>query len=291
MKACVHSRQCCRCIHRLRLLSNYVFFFGFLQMATAQSTIPSTSLGVSATSHSPSPQTTLSTVVSGAMSFALLASSNSSSTSTHPTPTDDAPPTTPLTTGAAASSSSDADDNSQQDRDDGLLNYYFIFLALLVILLLIGIWYVHRRKKQRKARLRNSGQNALARDLNGWNQPRRWMHGVAPWRTEGLDTHRDEGLNELGEAPPAYTKDMGTAERRASASSTLAEASDPPPEPAIPLRTLARDESDRLRIRPPGYEESIRDSLTPTSAHSRPGSVFPSTSTEDIHRSEPQSHS
>jgi hypothetical protein len=117
------------------------------------------------------------------------------------------------------------------------------------------------------------------------------MHGVAPWRTEGIGFHRDEGLNELGEAPPAYSKDMGTTERRVSASSTLAGASDPPPQPAIPLRTLARDERDRLRIRPPGYEESIRDSLTPTSTHSRPGSVLPSTSTEDIHHSESQSHS
>jgi len=95
-----------------------------------------------------------------------------------------------------------------------------------------------------------------------------------------MDVGRDEGLNELGEAPPAYSKDMGATERRVPGTSTLIGGTDPLLQPAIPLRILPRDDRDRLRIRPPGYEESIHDSLTPTSIHSRPGSVLPSPSTE-----------
>ena len=112
------------------------------------------------------------------------------------------------------------------------------------------------------------------------------MHGVAPWRTEGVEVGRDEGLNELGEAPPAYSKDMGSSERRVSGSSTLVGGADPLLQPAIPLRTVSRDGRDRLRIRPPGYEESIHGSLTPTSIPSRPGSALPSPLTEHV----PQLH-
>jgi len=256
-----------RCLHQVHLLSNLAFFLSVIPMTSfAQNTVspPTTPLST--------PSISLPTAGSDATSFALLPSFASSSTL--PITADGAPSTTPLT--QSSSSTSSADDS--EDRDDNLLNFYFIFIALFVILLLIGIWYVHRRKKQRKARLRNSGQNALARDLNGWSQPRRWMYGVAPWRTDDRLTAREEGLNELGEAPPPYIKDTQMRERRLSVGSTSA--AQLPTELAIPLRTLSRDERDRLK--PPDYESSIRESLTTSGERSRPGSLLPSLSVGNV---------
>ncbi len=216
----------------------------------------------------------LSTVGTDATSFALLASSTSSNTQSTAGPL-----TTLSSDGSVQSSSPTSNADNSDNREDNLLNFYFIFIALFVILLIIAIWFIHRRRKQQKERLRNSGQNALARDLNGWSQPRRWIHGVAPWRTDNpLNTAREEGLNELGEAPPPYIKDTQIRERRLSGGN--ASAAEIPAEPAIPLRTLSRDERNRLK--PPDYESSIRESLTPSNDRSRPGSILPSPSVEDI---------
>lgn len=269
-------KPCYRCLHQTRLLSNLALFLGVIPMASfAQTTIPPPTTPFS--TPSTSLHSALPTAGSDAASFALLPSFASSSTLS--TIVDGASPTTPLvSSGSAQSSSSTSDTDDSEDRDDNLLNFYFIFIGLFVILLVVGIWFIHRRKKQRKARLRNSGQNALARDLNGWSQPRRWMQGVAPWRMDGPLTVREEGLNELGEAPPPYIKDTQIRERRLSVGS--ASAAELHTEPAIPLRTLSRDERDRLK--PPDYEESIRDSLTPSGERSRPGSILPSTSVGDV---------
>ena len=108
------------------------------------------------------------------------------------------------------------------------------------------------------------------------------MLGVAPWRTDGpLEAAREEGLNELGEAPPPYIKDTRIGERIAPVEGTTAE--EPLVEPAIPLRALSRNEQGRLK--PPDYESSIRDSLSPFDDHSRPGSIVPSPSVEDFRAS------
>ena len=267
-------KPCYRCLHQTRLLSNLALFLGAIPMASFAQAPPTTLLPTPSTSlHSAVP-----TAGSDAISFALLSSPTSSSTL--PTTADATPPTSPLSSGGSAqSSSSTSSDSDSEHRNDDLLNFYFIFIAVFVILLLIGIWFIHRHKKRRKARLRNSGQNALARDLNGWSQPRRWIHGVAPWRTDGpLNSAREEGLNELGEAPPPYIKDTQSRERRLSVGSASAAAL--PAEPAIPLRTLSRDDRDRLK--PPDYESSIRDSLTPSGERSRPGSILPSPSVGDV---------
>ena len=269
-------KPCHRCLHRTRLLSNLALFLGLIPMSSfAQYSIsPPTASTPLLSLHS-----ALSTAGTGATSFALLPSSTSESTLSTI-----ASPTTLSSDGSGQSSSSTPNANDSQDRDDNLLNFYFIFIALFVILLLIAIWFIHRRKKQRKERLRNSGQNALARDLNGWSQPRRWIHGVAPWRTDGpLNIAREEGLNELGEAPPPYIKETQIRERRASVGN--ASAAELLAEPAIPLRTLSRDE--RHRLKPPDYESSIRDSLTPSNDRSRPGSILPSPSVEDVRTSHP----
>lgn len=99
-----------------------------------------------------------------------------------------------------------------------------------------------------KAEARSGGQHALARDIDGWVNTRRWIRGN--WRdTANGSTRREEGLNELGEAPPPYKvrEDVGTAvhERADDGNGHL----------AVPLRTLSRE--GRASLKPPGYEESI----------------------------------
>ncbi|KAF2404048.1 hypothetical protein EJ06DRAFT_471777 [Trichodelitschia bisporula] len=111
-----------------------------------------------------------------------------------------------------------------------MLNYYFVFAALLVMFMFLGAYLLHLRKKKIKERSRNSGHNALARDLDGWVGSRRWMYGN--WRQ--APPPRQEGLNELGEAPPPYKPEPGQEL------------------PQIPLQTLARDPQDRAS--PPDYE-------------------------------------
>lgn len=49
-----------------------------------------------------------------------------------------------------------------------------------------------------------SGQNALARDLEGWTSTRRFMHGRYGRNHHMSLVRREEGLDERGEAPPPY---------------------------------------------------------------------------------------
>ncbi|KAF2749858.1 hypothetical protein M011DRAFT_278682 [Sporormia fimetaria CBS 119925] len=96
----------------------------------------------------------------------------------------------------------DPDDPDRQ-RKEGVFNYYFLILAGFGCLIAIGLWWIRRRRKRRKLMLRLSGQNALAQDLDGWSNTRRWMRGF--WRAEQPAIVRpEEGLNEHGEAPPPY---------------------------------------------------------------------------------------
>lgn len=96
--------------------------------------------------------------------------------------------------------------------------------------------------------MRLSGQNALARDMEGWVNTRRRFHGA--WRSNQARAlvRREEGLNEHGEAPPPYepnddaTVTQGLAQDHASGLS-------------IPLRTYSRDQVDAGR--PPEYREAV----------------------------------
>ena len=129
------------------------------------------------------------------------------------------------------------------------------------------MWALHRRKKRAKARRISSRREALARDLDGWTGRdgnsaggngqsglvgRYWGH----WRnwSEGY-ARREEGLNERGEAPPAYSPravpEEGTqpAERRGGEDQHSTQLQ-------IPLRTLSREEVPGLK--PPEYIEMVR---------------------------------
>jgi hypothetical protein len=142
-------------------------------------------------------------------------------------------------------------DRSDHDEDESVFNYYFLFLAVLGVLVGLLLWWLHWRRKQRKARMRRSGQDALARDLEGWTGTRRFYHG-SYGRHQVSYVRRQEGLDEHGEAPPPYqsksdtTVDAPSEQAHGTASSL-----------AIPLRTLPRDEGERAR--PPGYA-AITDS-------------------------------
>jgi hypothetical protein len=138
----------------------------------------------------------------------------------------------------------DQDLSDTQTSDTKAFNYYFLMLAILVALVALLLWLIHRRRKRQRALLRQGGQQALARDLEGWRNTQRLMHGR--YRADGaVLVHRDEGLDEHGEAPPPYQpKTEGTAA-----------------DVTIPLRSLARNEVERSH--PPQYDESPQTHSSP----------------------------
>ena len=136
------------------------------------------------------------------------------------------------------------------ERNEGVFNYYFLFLAVFGVLVAVFLWWLHRRRRKRKEQMRLSGQNALARDMEGWINTRRWFHGA--WRPNQTATfiRREEGLNEDGEAPPPY-QPKGTATVTQSASQ------DPTAELPTPLRTLSREGITMSNIRLPEYRDAM----------------------------------
>jgi hypothetical protein len=154
--------------------------------------------------------------------------------------------------------------DADRQRSESVFNYYFLFLAAFGLLVVVGLWMIHKRRQKKKEQMRLSGHNALARDLDGWVNTRRWMHGA--WRPTAGFVRRDEGFNEHGEAPPPY--------HPKSADTVLVQGPDRTTQDSttgltIPLRTLARDEIERSRL--PGYEEA-----------SGPPAVRPDTATTRI---------
>lgn len=92
----------------------------------------------------------------------------------------------------------------------------------------------------------SSRQNALNQDLNGWAGSRRWIGGA--WRggigrREDRNEEREEGLNELGEAPPPYKGRPSTDTAQ--------------PGLTVPLRALDRE--GRAVVKPPDYHETLRE--------------------------------
>lgn len=229
-------------------LTQAQFNFESFASALASSTVQVGPPRSSSTTDASAALTTLLTSVS-----AGAALPNSTEFALTTTQRDSAPKTT-----ANGQISNPADD--PPDRQSGLLNYYFVFLALFILLLFLGAYLVHRRKRALKARYRNSGQNALARDLDGWTGTRRWMHGG--WRGGDGTAGRTEGLNELGEAPPPY-KPAGEGPEGAG---------NGPPQ--IPLATLSRGEAS-MPQKPPGYGEAVRESRIVVDQDDRPPTAFP----------------
>ncbi|KAI2638887.1 hypothetical protein GGS26DRAFT_543122 [Hypomontagnella submonticulosa] len=103
------------------------------------------------------------------------------------------------------------------DSDDGesgsgnIFETYPFSWVLVPIIIFVGVGTLllcYRYRRRRKLRMQY-GTNALARDLEAMgNQPRPRMTSDRRARRDGLGAgfgSREEGLNELGEAPPAYT--------------------------------------------------------------------------------------
>jgi len=165
-----------------------------------------------------------------------------SSSTGMPQATDNAP-------GANSSSSINDNDNDSDSGNTSLVNYYFVFLALILCVAGLGVFLVWRRRKRAVSHFRNSRENALARDVSAWQGDTRgegWHRRYWQGRLRSQEeVGRDEGLNELGEAPPAYAppKTREDEEREAAEGQ----------EPAVPLQTLSREEAG---LKPPEYAEA-----------------------------------
>lgn len=147
-----------------------------------------------------------------------------------------------------------------EDANTGAFKYYWLILALFGVGVALFLWWINRRRIRRKEQMRLSGQNALARDMEGWINTRRWYQSAwTPNQTRAF-IRREEGLNEHGEAPPPY---------RPKGDVTVAQ--DPVTGLSIPLRTLSREQVDAGR--PPEYRETDNedndDTIRPNTTDSR----------------------
>ncbi|KAF2830854.1 hypothetical protein CC86DRAFT_402859 [Ophiobolus disseminans] len=144
------------------------------------------------------------------------------------------------------------------DEDGTVFNYYFLFLAAFLVLFGLLGWWLHRRRKQRKAQMQQSRQHALARDLEGWAGTHRYVQGGHASHQAG-HVQRQDGLDEHGEAPPPYQPKSEVTVAHTPTGGYHHQSSSP----AVPLRTLSRNELGRGR--PPGYSATVdtHDSQSP----------------------------
>ncbi|CAO2655543.1 Nn.00g043460.m01.CDS01 [Neocucurbitaria sp. VM-36] len=132
--------------------------------------------------------------------------------------------------------------------DNGaVFNYYFLFLVMFGVLVAVLLWWLQRQKKRRKELTRLGAQDALARDMEGWTNTRRFMHGRYARNHQAAFIRREEGLDEHGEAPPPYQPKNEATEAQEPVEAAQTAAS----RVTIPLRTVAKDVIDRSR--PPAY--------------------------------------
>ncbi|CAD0112421.1 unnamed protein product [Aureobasidium uvarum] len=172
-------------------------------------------------------------------------------------------------------------DESDEGKSFGnLYQNYFAFVAVAVVVALVCACVLYRRKKRIVYQANVSRQIALTRDIEdqglranrgwGWGAlsrdyssgpaPRGQPLGVlSPWRRR----REEEGLNEAGEAPPAYKTApddndtvLETAQPASPANPTI---------PAVPRPTLARENTG---LKPPDYTETVVSSLAPGRASS-----------------------
>lgn len=131
-------------------------------------------------------------------------------------------------------------------RKEIVFNYYFLFLALFGVLVAALLWWLHRRRKQQKQLARQGGQEALARDLEGWTGTRHFFHGRYARNQDAAFIRRAEGLDEHGHAPPPYRpkRDMVMIQEPPEAARIAAD------RVSVPLRTHTGDQAESL---PPGY--------------------------------------
>lgn len=257
-----------------------LLFFTFIPMSSLAQSMTSLNPGLTPTPSTSTPATqfsgsTTASFRSMTTSFTFSPAPNSTLSSSTSTKTNDDTPQ--LFPGATSS-------NPEEERSESVFNYYFLFLAVFGVLIAVLLWWLHRRRKRRKEQMRLSGQHALARDLDGWINTRRWFHGTWRHNQTAAFVRREEGLNEHGEAPPPY---------QAKSDVTVAHTAGAPHDSisglSIPLRTLSRDDIEN--IRPPEYRETVSregtSTLRPdtaTTRTTRPGTadLQPNSSTRNL---------
>lgn len=191
----------------LRLPTVYLSIpnFVLLQLARAQNYapigIPPLASSITATSGSASSAVSLSPAALSSDAIPVAAIPTFTDSATPPVDTDDAP------------------------ANHSVLRFYFFFLAVFIIAIVILYWVLRRKRRRLYVDARRRQQDALAADLRRWSgngverPPRgtelrtgRW-HRLRPIRTQ-------EGLNECGEAPPAYVAKPEPAHSATGAAST-----------------------------------------------------------------------
>lgn len=147
---------------------------------------------------------------------------------------------------------------NEQDDDSGSGSeaYYFIFIAIFFVFVGGMLWGVNQRKRRRNAQntnVRRSAVNALERDMQNAqfdqlfaNSRRLTGEGrrSGPRSSSGAVSRprrADEGLNEVGEAPPPY-KPAGAGVGQMDGTGI-----------AIPMQTFQPDH----RNKPPEYDASV----------------------------------
>ncbi|EME83340.1 uncharacterized protein MYCFIDRAFT_81781 [Pseudocercospora fijiensis CIRAD86] len=176
--------------------------------------------------------------------FALTSAQSESATPTAPD-TNSNPFATASTHGLPSSTDKANSSNNNNDSRDvgGLAQYYFGFLVLIVIVVALGALMFWRRKKKLSMMAQHHRDHAIERDIGSWDPSRaRRRYWQGRWRS--TDVGHEEGLNEHGEAPPPYMPKPRDEENAAQA---------PTNAPAVPLRTLSRDQAG---LKPPGYGEA-----------------------------------
>ncbi|KAI9753343.1 MAG: Protein kinase [Chaenotheca gracillima] len=214
------------------------------------------------TTSASSSSTSSSALASLSSSLIPSASASASHSTSRPLPT-------PAHGGAPAPPTPD------QQRNGSIVNLYFLILAGAILLAFLAYWVVHRRKKEKQARSRNTGQRALARDIEGWVGQRRWRQGHR-WAGTDPGPRMEEGLDERGEAPPPYQPPAdasSTTELNPQSNRNTSGQAVPTDGLSIPLSTFAQPgrvpqygdgQSIPLSHLPqpglPQYEETLRSS-------------------------------
>ncbi|TGO79543.1 hypothetical protein BELL_0029g00090 [Botrytis elliptica] len=109
------------------------------------------------------------------------------------------------------SSSTDPDG---EETSSHVYNYYFVIVAVFVVIVFFLLLYITQRRKRKALLIRHNGQTALARDVQSFADfrtrfgPRRAGTGLMGMTmgSMGANRERQEGLDERGEAPPAYVE-------------------------------------------------------------------------------------
>ncbi|KAI5208107.1 hypothetical protein E4T39_01528 [Aureobasidium subglaciale] len=198
------------------------------------------------------------------------------------------PTRTPITSDAYSTptptrvySSTDTSSDEERKSFGSLYQNYFVLVAIVIAIALVGGFVLYRRKKRTVYRTNAQRQAALSRDLEdqglrgnrgwGWGALSRdyssgpTLHGqpvtvrggtgLTPWRCR----REEEGLNEVGEAPPAYKPAPDD-------SHTVLETGQPTPStdaviaPALPRPTLGRENTG---LKPPDYTETVVSNVAP----------------------------